>query len=78
MNAIALCGFMGCGKTTVALALEKNYKLKHIDTDKYIEKKENMLISKMFENFGENYFRDKEHDAISKKTDTKSFSSTPI
>ncbi len=64
MNAIALCGFMGCGKTTVALALEKNYKLKHIDTDKYIEEKENMLISKMFENFGENYFRDKEHDAI--------------
>ncbi|MBQ7133353.1 MAG: shikimate kinase [Ruminococcus sp.] len=64
MNAIALCGFMGCGKTTVALALEKKYNLRHIDTDRYIEEKENMTINEMFENFSEGYFRDKEFDAI--------------
>ncbi len=64
MNKVALCGFMGCGKTTVALALEKKYKLKHIDTDKYIEEKENMTIKKMFESYGEGYFRDKEFEAI--------------
>lgn len=64
MNAIALCGFMGCGKTTVALALEKKYNLRHIDTDKYIEEKENMTIKEMFERHGESYFRDKEFDTI--------------
>ena len=64
MNAIALCGFMGCGKTTVALALENKFGLKHIDTDKYIEKNENITISEMFENYGESYFRDKAYSAI--------------
>lgn len=64
MKGIALCGFMGCGKTTVANSLEKKYSLSHIDTDKYIEEKENMTISSMFEKFGEEFFRDKEHEAI--------------
>lgn len=64
MNAIALCGFMGCGKTTVATALQNKFGLKHIDTDKYIEEKENTTISKMFDSFGESYFRDKEYEAI--------------
>ncbi len=64
MNRIALCGFMGCGKSTVANALENSYNLKHIDTDKYIEAKENMTISEIFSSFGEDYFRDKEYEAI--------------
>lgn len=64
MNRIALCGFMGCGKSTIACALEKKYNLKHIDTDKYIETKENMTISEIFSSFGEDYFRDKEYKAI--------------
>ncbi|MBQ8057752.1 MAG: shikimate kinase [Ruminococcus sp.] len=64
MKGIALCGFMGCGKTTVALALSEKYNLNHIDTDKYIEEKSGMTISKMFELYGEAYFRDKEFEAI--------------
>lgn len=64
MNRIALCGFMGCGKSTIANALEKSFNLKHIDTDKYIEEKENMTISEIFSSFGEDYFRDKEYEAI--------------
>ncbi len=73
MKCIALCGFMGCGKTTVSKSIEKLYDIPNIDTDKYIEEKENMTISEMFEKFGESYFRDKEYDAIcelSKKDDT--------
>lgn len=65
MKGIALCGFMGCGKTTVANALSKHYGLKHIDTDKYIEETEKITISQMFEKYGESYFRDKEFEAIS-------------
>lgn len=64
MNRIALCGFMGCGKTTVANALENKYNLKHIDTDKYIEEQENMTIAEIFSKFSEGYFRDKEFKAI--------------
>ncbi len=64
MKSIALCGFMGCGKTTISKSLEKLYSIPYIDTDKYIEDKENMSISRMFEKSGEDYFRDKEFDAI--------------
>ncbi len=66
MKKLALCGFMGCGKTTVASALSKKYSLLHIDTDKYIEEKENTTIAEMFKNHGETYFREKESDAIRK------------
>lgn len=66
MKGIALCGFMGCGKTTVANALSSKYNLRHIDTDKFIEESQGMTISKMFEKYGEQYFREKEFESISK------------
>lgn len=55
---------MGCGKTTISKSIEKLFSIPYIDTDKYIEEKENMTINAMFENFGEDYFRDKEHETI--------------
>lgn len=64
MKCIVLCGFMGCGKTTISKSIEKLYSIPYIDTDKYIEEKENMSINAMFEKFGENYFRNKEYEAI--------------
>ena len=64
MKCIALCGFMGCGKTTISKSIEKLYSIPYIDTDKYIEEKENMSINAMFKKFGENYFRNKEYEAI--------------
>lgn len=65
MKGIALCGFMGCGKSTVASALSEKFNLNHIDTDKYIEQQNDSSISQMFSLYGESYFRDKEFDAIS-------------
>ncbi len=62
---IALCGFMGCGKTTVANALSSKHNIPHIDTDEFIEKKHNCTIKEMFSSFSEGYFRDKEFEAIS-------------
>lgn len=64
MKSIALCGFMGCGKTTISKSIEKLYSIPYIDTDKYIEEKENITINAMFDKYGESYFRDKEFDAI--------------
>lgn len=64
MRGIALCGFMGCGKTTVANALSLHHNLRHIDTDKYIEDESSMTIAQIFEQYGEDHFRDLEHNAI--------------
>ena len=64
MKKIALCGFMGCGKTTVSIALSEHINLKHIDTDKFIEKRLSLTISEIFEKFGEIHFRDIEHETI--------------
>jgi len=64
MKKIALCGFMGCGKTTVADELSNSFMLCHIDTDKYIEEKANRSITEIFSSDGEAFFRQLEHEAI--------------
>lgn len=61
---IALCGFMGCGKSSVGRALAKILGYKFIDSDSYIEEKYGMTIPEIFEAKGEDYFRDIEHEAI--------------
>lgn len=48
MKNIILIGFMGSGKSTIGRKLSEKYGLKHIDTDWYIEKEQNMKISDIF------------------------------
>lgn len=52
-----LIGFMGTGKSTIGKALAKKQHRLFIDTDSYIEAKEGMSISDIFEQKGEDYFR---------------------
>ena len=66
MKNIILCGFMGCGKSTIGKAISKKIKYEFIDSDEFIEKHEKMTIPEIFEKFGEDYFRNKETDSISK------------
>ena len=54
---LLLTGMMGVGKSTVGKKLAKKLKLKFIDIDKIIEKKEKRTIKEIFENKGEGYFR---------------------
>ncbi len=56
---IFLCGFMGCGKTTVGHALAKTLGIPLIDTDE-----ENMSIPQIFEQKGEPYFRKIEAEIV--------------
>ena len=63
MNNIVLCGFMGCGKSTVGQILAQMTGRAFVDTDKLIESNEKMTISQIFEKFGEKGFRDAEHTA---------------
>lgn len=60
---IILCGFMGCGKSTIGNLLSKKMGMSFLDLDAYIEKKENKTIAQIFEDSGEAYFRQLEREA---------------
>lgn len=61
---IALCGFMGSGKTTLGKILSEKLGWRFCDTDEYIEKMEGKSIPNIFAQYGEEYFRELEHKAI--------------
>ncbi len=63
---LVLLGMMGVGKTTLGKIVAKNQDLEFIDTDAFIEKKNSMSISKIFEKKGEKFFRTEEKKHILK------------
>lgn len=64
MHNIILCGFMGCGKTTVGHRLSRLLSIEYIDLDEQIEKDSGLQIPEIFAQFGEPHFRDLEHEAV--------------
>ena len=64
MKAIFLCGFMGCGKSTVGELVARQLKLPLIDTDAYLVEQEGRSIPEIFAQDGEPYFRKIEAEAI--------------
>ena len=48
MKAVYLCGFMGCGKTTVGKILAGKSGCGFFDMDEYIVERENMKIPQIF------------------------------
>lgn len=64
MNNILLCGFMGCGKTTVGRLYARQTGMEYIDLDAEIERDAGMTIPAIFEREGEQAFRDREHAAL--------------
>ncbi len=63
-KTIYLCGFMGCGKSTVGRILAEKLGCRFTDMDTYIEKTEKMSIPRIFEEKGEPYFRSRETEAV--------------
>ena len=63
---IVLIGMMGSGKSTIGKILSKMLKFNFIDTDILIEKKCGLKITKIFDKYGEEYFRRKEEKIVSK------------
>lgn len=55
---------MGCGKSTIAKTLAKINGQPFIDLDTYIEKKADLSINAIFEQYGEIKFRKMEHEAF--------------
>lgn len=69
---IILIGFMGCGKTSVGKKLSLILKREFIDTDDFIEKREGMSISNIFQTKGEKYFRELEAELCERYNTPKS------
>lgn len=61
---IYLLGFMGSGKSTVAPLLANRLKRAFFDSDDWIEKQAGKSITEIFHDFGEDYFRNLESEAI--------------
>ena len=64
MKAVYLCGFMGCGKTTVGKILAERLECEFFDMDEYIVEREKMKIPQIFAEKGEKYFRETETAVI--------------
>ena len=57
-------GFMGCGKSTMARLLSEKMQMELVEMDETIETEAGMTINEIFENYGENHFRDLESQLI--------------
>ncbi len=69
MDNIILCGFMGAGKTVVGKELAKLMNYQFIDMDEKIEAEENTSIKEIFRIYGEEHFRNLEHELCKRVKD---------
>lgn len=61
---LALVGFMGVGKSSVAHYLAAQLRFKAVDTDHLIEEKAGRTVSAIFAEFGESTFRELEAQVV--------------
>lgn len=64
MKPVFLIGYMGCGKTTLGEVLARQMRLTFIDLDEYIEHRQGATIMEIFDEMGENRFRELETAAL--------------
>lgn len=60
---LVLCGFMGCGKSTVGRLVAERCALRFVDIDRYIEEEAGQTVSDIFASEGEEGFRRRERAA---------------
>ena len=65
---IFLIGFMGCGKSTVASKLNQMHGMHVVEMDQEISNRQKMSIPDIFEQYGEEYFRDLESALVKEIT----------
>ncbi len=64
MNRIFLIGYMGAGKTTVGKALAQDLNTEFYDLDWYIEGRMRKTVKQIFDESGEEGFRQIEHNML--------------
>lgn len=64
MKSIILIGYMGAGKTTIGHALAKELGVQFYDLDWYIEMRFHRTVAQIFEERGEDAFREMERNML--------------
>lgn len=64
MKSIIIIGYMGAGKTTVGKALAKELGIMFYDLDWYIETRMHKTVKQIFDESGEDGFRQIEHNML--------------
>ena len=64
MKNIYLCGFMGCGKTTIGQQLATQFGIGFLDTDQEIERRQGKSITELFLEGKEKAFRRMEQELL--------------
>ncbi|MBR2627728.1 MAG: shikimate kinase [Peptococcaceae bacterium] len=64
MKSLILIGFMGTGKSTLGKVLAERLHLEQVDLDEVVVQEQNMPISDIFSRYGEERFRELEHDVV--------------
>ncbi|MFV2093046.1 MAG: shikimate kinase [Hyphomicrobiales bacterium] len=70
-RSVVLIGLMGAGKTTVGRRLAAAMGLDFFDADQEIEKAAGMSVAEIFDNHGEEYFRDGERRVLARLLEPK-------
>lgn len=68
---IALIGYMGSGKSTLGKLLSERMNIPFMDLDTIIETREQQTIAEIFQNRGEEYFRQLESTALKEVLEMK-------
>lgn len=63
-RSLILIGFMGTGKSTLGNVLAEKLKRQQVDLDEVIVNEQNMAISDIFARYGEEKFRELEHEVL--------------
>ncbi len=69
-SPVFLCGFMGCGKSTIGPLLANTLQIEFVDLDQCVVQDTGMEIPQLFAAYGEPGFRQREHESLLKLLDS--------
>ena len=69
---IFFIGFLGAGKSTLARNLGRMFNRRYVDTDRMVERRRGLSVTRIFEREGEPRFRELETEALASLSQERS------